>query len=220
MSISAIIFDMDGLLIDSEPVWEAAGKSVLAGYGHQLSSAQYASSTGLRTAEWLMHWFTYFGISNMHLAEAEATIVNEVIKAIEPNPIPMPGVNHVLQYAIQKGYSIGVATSSPMRLAQVAIKGLGIGHYIQAVASAEHLIYGKPHPEVYLNCANMLGVLPEACLCFEDSFNGMIAAKAAKMRCVVVPAKTQLKSSVWGAADLKISSLQNVNDLLFQGLSA
>jgi len=125
----------------------------------------------------------------------------------------------VLQYAKQKGYRIGIATSSPMRLAQVVIKALGIGQYIEAVSTAEHLAFGKPHPEVYINCAAMLGAKPEDCLCFEDSFNGMIAAKAAKMRCVVVPAHSQLQLSRWSAADLKISSLQNFNDLLLQGLS-
>ena len=219
MTISAIIFDMDGLLIDSEPIWEAAGKAVLAKYGHELSAAQYASSTGLRTTEWLDHWFTHFGINKLHLPAAETEIVDAVLQAIDGSATAMPGVYHVLQYAKQKGYRIGIATSSPMRLAQVVIKALGIGQYIEAVSTAEHLAFGKPHPEVYINCAAMLGAKPEDCLCFEDSFNGMIAAKAAKMRCVVVPAHSQLQLSRWSAADLKISSLQNFNDLLLQGLS-
>ena len=78
--------------------------------------------------------------------------------------------------------------------------------------------YGKPNPQVYLDCATQLGSSPLECICFEDSFNGMIAAKAARMKCVIVPAHHELQDNRWFAADLKISSLQNFNELLMQTL--
>ena len=90
---------------------------------------------------------------------------------------------------------------------------LGITHYLQAVSSAENLEFGKPHPQVYLDCAALLGSSPLQCICFEDSFNGMIAAKAARMKCVVVPVHAQQKDHKWAAADLKLSSLQNFSEL-------
>jgi mannitol-1-/sugar-/sorbitol-6-/2-deoxyglucose-6-phosphatase len=91
----------------------------------------------------------------------------------------------------------------------------GIGPYLSATASAENLPYGKPHPQVYLDCAAALNSNPTSCICFEDSFNGMIAAKAARMKCVVVPHYSQLKDEKWAAADLKLSSLQNFGELHF-----
>jgi sugar-phosphatase len=96
----------------------------------------------------------------------------------------------------------------------------GIKNYIQAEASAEELPYGKPHPQVYLDCASMLGSHPLECLCFEDSFNGMIAVKAARMKCVVVPHYESSREEKWAAADLKISSLQNFGELHFNMLNA
>jgi mannitol-1-/sugar-/sorbitol-6-/2-deoxyglucose-6-phosphatase len=77
------------------------------------------------------------------------------------------------------------------------------------------LEYGKPHPQVYLNCAKELNSSPLECICFEDSVNGMIAVKAARMKCVVVPAQNQLKDERWSIADLKVSSLKNFGELHF-----
>ena len=81
-----------------------------------------------------------------------------------------------------------------------------------AATSAEDLPYGKPHPQVYLNCANALQVAPVNCVCFEDSFNGMVAAKAARMKCVVVPHASEQDHAKWGAADLKLNSLEQFTE--------
>jgi mannitol-1-/sugar-/sorbitol-6-/2-deoxyglucose-6-phosphatase len=211
-TLDTVIFDMDGLLIDSEPIWEKAGGELLAGYGCTLSSSMYASSTGLRTREWLQYWFNHFGISHDTIDAAEKQIVDLVISGIQQHGEPLPGVVHVFEYFQQKGFKIGLATSSPMRLADLVVHKLGIGHYLQAITSAEFLPFGKPHPEVFLQCAQQLQSSPLQCVCFEDSFNGMIAAKAAKMKCIIVPSPAQFTSEKWGAADIKISSLAQLND--------
>lgn len=93
------------------------------------------------------------------------------------------------------------------------MQSFGIGDYIKVKTSAEHLDHGKPHPQVYLNCAAELQSSPLECICFEDSVNGMIAVKAARMKCVVVPAPQYLKDERWSIADLKISSLKNFSEL-------
>jgi sugar-phosphatase len=94
-----------------------------------------------------------------------------------------------------------------MRLIDVVVDKIKIRSFLHATVSAEKLAYGKPHPQVFIECANELNVLPNQCIVFEDSFNGMIAAKAAKMKCVVVPEKQVYNEPKWGAADLKLSSL-------------
>jgi mannitol-1-/sugar-/sorbitol-6-/2-deoxyglucose-6-phosphatase len=214
----AVIFDMDGLLIDSEPLWERAGAALLQSFGCTLTHSMYVSTTGLRTAEWLEHWFAHFGITHANRQAAEHEIVQAVIALIKREGKPLTGVRYIFEYFAGKGIKMAIATSSPMHLAEEVVAHLGIGHYLHHITSAEHLLFGKPHPEVYLQCAEKLQVAPVHCLCFEDSFNGLIAAKAAKMTCVVVPAASQLHQPRWAAADLKISSLQNFNDLLLQQL--
>jgi len=211
-TLDTVIFDMDGLLIDSEPIWEKAGGELLASYGCTLSSSMYASSTGLRTREWLQYWFNHFGIPQDSIEAAEKQIVDLVIGGIQQQGQPLPGVTYVFEYFQQKGFKIGLATSSPIRLADLVVQKLGIGHYLQAITSAEYLPFGKPHPEVFLQCAQQLQSNPLQCVCFEDSFNGMIAAKASKMKCVIVPAPAQFSSPKWGSADVKISSLTLFND--------
>ena len=218
MAIDTVIFDMDGLLIDSEPLWLQAGKQVMAQYGKQLTAAEYETTVGLRTQEWLVYWFNYFGLPHTTIASAEVQILSLVQEMIMQKGNAMQGVQHIVQFFLEKKFKLGLATSSPMALAQAVVQKLGLATHLQAITSAEHLQYGKPHPQVYLQCAEALGSEPENCLCFEDSFNGLIAAKAAKMKCIVVPAAHQLKDARWGAADLKISSLQNFNELLMNRL--
>lgn len=210
---------MDGLLIDSEPLWQEAGTEVMARYNVSLTTDQYHTSTGLRTNEWIRHWFAHFNISLEHAPEAEAAIVRKAVDKIGARGQALPGVQHILSFFKERRFHIGLASSSPMELIEVVIDKLQIGAFINARTSAEHLLYGKPHPQVYLDCAAALDVAPVECLCFEDSFNGMIAAKAARMKCVVVPERGQQQLPKWGAADLKLGSLVNFNGLLLEGLS-
>ena len=218
MELNTVIFDMDGLLIDSEPLWNEAAGELFRNYGVQLSAQQYATTTGLRTREFLIFWFNHFKISPEYIAEAEIKIVDKVIELVKQKGKPLPGVSHILNFFTERNFNIGLATSSPPGLINVAIDILGIRTYIHAISSAEGLAYGKPHPEVYLNCAEKLSVLANQCICFEDSYNGMIAAKAARMKCVIVPSLKDSNMPVWEAADLKISTLQNFNELLLHSL--
>jgi mannitol-1-/sugar-/sorbitol-6-/2-deoxyglucose-6-phosphatase len=218
MRLDTVIFDMDGVLIDSEPLWEEAGAELLARYGCVLTHEQYVRSTGLRTREWLEHWFRHFDLEMTTLDRAEQRILDSVLEKIKQRGQAMLGVDHVFDYFRKKGFKIGVATSSPALLAEHVLRQIGVAAQVSAMASAEHLPYGKPHPQVYLNCAAMLQAEPYECLCFEDSINGLIAAKAARMKCVIVPGKHQQTIPQWGIADMKISSLQNFNDLLLNQL--
>jgi mannitol-1-/sugar-/sorbitol-6-/2-deoxyglucose-6-phosphatase len=215
--LNTVLFDMDGLLIDSEPFWEEAGKELMQQYNVTLTAAQYHISTGLRTEEWVQFWFNHFNIED-DTAQAIETIVTKAIDKIARFGEPLPGVHYILEYFKSRHFKIGLATSSPMSLVDVVVNKLNISNYLQAISSAEKLPYGKPHPQVYMNCAAQLHATPLDCICFEDSFNGMIAAKAARMKCVVVPSAALHNETRWSAADLKISSLQNFNDLLLQGL--
>jgi mannitol-1-/sugar-/sorbitol-6-/2-deoxyglucose-6-phosphatase len=219
MQLRAVIFDMDGLLVDSEPLWAEAADEVFKLYGVSLTHEQYITTTGLRTREFVQWWFRHFKIGDEELSRAEKNIITRVLDKVKYKARVLPGVDHIFDFFYRKQFKIGLASSSPLELIELVVEMSGISKFLHAVSSAEDLPYGKPHPQVYLNCAEALGVDPSECICFEDSFNGMIAAKAAKMKCVVVPHHAQLKDERWGAADLKLSSLQNFGQLHFNMLS-
>ncbi len=212
MAMNTVIFDMDGLLIDSEPLWEEAGQETLQYYGATLSAPEYNITTGLRTKEWIEYWFEHFKIDKKHAAEAGNRIVKLAIEKIDAQAIGLPGVDHIFRFFREKNFRIGIATSSPVELIDVVTEKLSIRALLDGFSSAEDLDYGKPHPQVYLNCAIELGTSPLGCVCFEDSVNGMIAAKAARMKCVVIPHSALADDKRFGLADLQLSSLLDFTD--------
>lgn len=218
MQLNTAIFDMDGLLIDSEPYWQEAGTETLQQFNITLTQDQYHHTTGLRTKEWIDYWFSFFNISPDHAHSAIDIIHRKAIEKIGTSGEAMPGVGKVLSYFKDQSFRIGLATSSPIALVDVVLEKLGIRHLLDAISSAEHLPFGKPHPQVYLDCAEALGANPIQTVCFEDSFNGMIAAKAARMRCIVIPAPDQFSLAKWGAADLKLNSLLEFNGVSLNSL--
>ena len=218
MQLNTVIFDMDGLLIDSEPLWGEAAHEIFGRYNFQLTKTQYATTTGMRTKEFVEWWFNYYKIDARHNEEAENAILQNVVEKVAAKGKALPGVEHIFNFFIQRNFKIGLATSSGKPLIDVVVDKLGIRNFLQSIESASDLPYGKPHPQVYLNCAVALNSHPTQCICFEDSFNGLIAAKAARMKCVVVPAPHDSKNEKFNAADLKISSLINFNSLLMQTL--
>ncbi|HEX8356440.1 MAG TPA: hexitol phosphatase HxpB [Segetibacter sp.] len=213
MDLNTVIFDMDGLLIDSEPLWTKAAAEVFEFYGKKLSPEDFVQTTGLRTSEFVSWWLRDYKFDETELEKISEKIIELVIKRIRLEGKAMPGCDYILNFFQQRGYKIGLATSSPLRVADTVIGLLGIGKYVQVKTSAEKLDYGKPHPQVYLECAKALNSSPLQCICFEDSVNGMIAAKAARMKCVVVPEYHQQKDDKWSIANLKISSLKNFSEL-------
>lgn len=218
MAINTVIFDMDGLLINSEPIWQKATNKVFEKLDLKLTNEQYDKTTGLRTNEFLQHWFTFFRIDESLLQETEDEIVDLVIEEVKATKPLMAGVGYILDFFKNRGYKIGLATSSPPILIDAVLQTFSLQSYFEAIASANFCNYGKPNPEVYLYCANLLNVAACNCLCFEDSINGMIAAKAAKMKCVVVPYPHQAKDPRWSLANLQLSSLVNFNELHLQKL--
>ncbi len=213
--MNTVIFDMDGLLIDSELIWQEATAEILATKGLHITQQQYESTTGLRTAEFLEHWFEHFKLDKSLLNQWQNIMYELVINKVKTKGNIMPGVDYIFNFFAEKNFKMGVASSSPMILIDCIIDMLNVRKHLQAITSAEALPYGKPNPQVYINCASELNSKANECICFEDSINGMIAAKAAKMKCAVVPATSQMQDTRWSLADLKLASLSDfTNDNL------
>jgi sugar-phosphatase len=218
MRTTTAIFDMDGLLIDSEPLWYEAALESLAKFNIQINHQEYYASTGLRTKEFLEYWLGKFNIDLSRLPETEIDITNRVINKVFEKGMIMPGVEAAIQLADQHQLKIGLASSSPLSLINAVLEKTGLSDKFSVTCSAEHLPYGKPHPQVFIDCAIALNSKPVECICFEDSFNGLLAAKAARMKCIVVPHPDQLHAEKWNIAELKLSSLEHLQRENFSAL--
>ena len=212
MKTTTAIFDMDGLLIDSEPLWYEAALESLAKFDIHIGPTEYYASTGLRTKEFLEYWLGKFNIDLMRLQETEADITSRVIGKVFEKGTTMKGVELAIESVKKANLKIGLASSSPLSLIHAVLEKTGLQNEFTVVCSAEHLPFGKPHPQVFINCALALNSHPVECLCFEDSFNGLIAAKAARMKCVVVPHPDQFNETKWNLADLKLASLDSMSN--------
>lgn len=205
--IHAVIFDMDGILIDSEPAWQKAEHQVMQSLGLPVSFDDCLQTTGLRIDQVVNFWYQRYPWDNYDNQAVATQIVNKVVAHIDAHGAPMTGVIAALDLCKAKGLKIGLATSSSHALVDAVLTKLSIGHYFDAIKSAEYLALGKPHPEVYLNCADALGIAPSHCLAIEDSFNGLVAARAANMQTLAIPAPELRGQTKWGIAHHQADSL-------------
>ncbi len=207
-----VIYDMDGVLTDSEPLWKIALEEVFNQLGCNLTKQDFQRTVGLRIDEVIAYWYNevkWIGPTNQ---EVEQSIINKMIHLLNTHAKPLPGVLESLEYFKSKGLKIGLATSSYSVLIDCVLDTLNIRHYFDYTYSAENERYGKPHPGVYLHVAEKLDLNPRHCLVVEDSFTGVIAGKAARMFVVCVPEKTHHPDQRLIAADKIFDNLNEVID--------
>ncbi|MGS0727539.1 hexitol phosphatase HxpB [Shewanella sp. 0m-11] len=212
--LKAVIFDMDGVLIDSEPVWQIAIFEVMTKLGLNISMQDMTLTTGLRIDQVVAFWYARFPWKNYSNQSTADAIVKQVVRHITSDGEPMAGVVNALRSCKQHQLKIGLATSSSNDIIHAVLNRLQIGSYFEAVYSAEHLAHGKPHPEVYLKCAEALKIDPINCLAIEDSFNGLISARAANMQTIAIPEAQLAAQSKWVIAHQQLNSLEELPDFL------
>lgn len=207
-SFKAVIYDMDGVLIDSEPLWKIAMGNVFEKYGSTLAPHDFQKTVGLRIDEVIHFWNLHeqWGITNEKVVEQE--IITVLIGLIKANPKELHGVTQSLQFFKSKGLKIGLGTSSSELLIQTVLEALELKHFFDYTYSAEHEAYGKPHPGVYLKVAQELGVKATECLVIEDSWNGVLAGLAARMKVCCIPEKTHLPHPNLIVADYHFEDLE------------
>jgi sugar-phosphatase len=206
--ILAAIFDMDGLIMDSEPLWDRAELDVMASMGVDITRRdELPDLLGLRIDVVVGLWFAQQPWNGPSCEEVTARIISRAISLVEEERPLLPGAREAVALCKANGLLVGLASASPLHMLEKVLTMFDLRDQFDALASAEKLPYSKPHPQVYLDCAAKLGVDPLTCVALEDSTNGMIASKAARMRSIVVPAEENREDPRYALADVKLTSL-------------
>lgn len=208
MSLTAIIFDMDGLMVDTEPLSRQAWEQVIAPFGYRLADDVYGRMVGLRLDQSVRVFLNAYPLPLS--AEETRARRNRYYRTILARGVPiMPGLMELQAEISRRHLPWAVATSSPRRHAQQILAQLGLQESCQAIVGGDEVPHGKPAPDIYLLAAERLGVLPRRCLALEDSAPGCRAAAQAGMAVVAVPNRVT-ETAVFPCAHHIFKSLSEV----------
>jgi sugar-phosphatase len=207
--IKAIIFDFDGIIVESEHLWVEVEQKIFESAGVFLTPEMCRQTTGLNTQDSIQHWYDVYKFTSKSKFQLYKEIMESMQAAMLEKAELKEGFLDVLQYFVDKNLPLAVASASPLKLITTALKKFHLISYFKIINSGENEEIGKPHPALYLGASRKLGIDPVHCLAFEDSFNGAISAKAARMKLVAVPEKHHFDSGLFDFADLKIASLKD-----------
>ena len=217
--IKAVIFDMDGLLIDSEPYWRKSHVEVITEHGGSITEDDVRQMAGKRTDEVIRHWQDTQKLHHLSADDLESKVVSKVIENVKLNGKELPGVRQVIQIIENHSVPMAVASSSSPEIIDAVLDKLDLRKHMKLAHSAKYEEFGKPHPAVFTSTAQKLGVNPEDCLVFEDALSGIKAAKSAGMKCIAVPENiNQNKTEFKELADLVVNSLSDVTWITIQSL--
>lgn len=205
--IEAIIFDMDGLLVDSEPLWQKAEIEVFKTVNIELTLENCHETTGMPTLDVVNYWYKKLPWSEKSVEEINAALLKKAAELIAAAINPMPGVEKLLLKSRQMGLKIGLASASPMNIIEVVLTKLNLFGYFDFYHSAMLEKKNKPDPAVYLTVAQKLETPITKCLILEDSGNGVKGAVASQAVVVAVPSVYEFEDSKFNIANYKIHSL-------------
>ena len=209
--IEAVIFDMDGVIIDSEPFWREAQLKVYKSLGLEMTEEMCAVTTGLGTYEAVLYWYKIMPWSGSEsIKEVCDAIETEVSNIVKARGVPNIGILELIDRLKNANFKIGLASSSPMHLINAVLDTLKIKHLFEVYHSSEFEEACKPHPGVYLGAAKLLGVNPSKCLAVEDSITGMKAGLAAGMYVAVLPNSMFLDNLEYNKAHVRLNSLHEL----------
>ncbi len=219
--IKAVIFDMDGVILDSEPFWKEAEIKIFNSLGVPLTEQMCETTTGMRLVDVITLWYDRYpwDIKKDTFEKVNAEIVNALIKLIKQKGELNNGVIDLLEMFRSKGLPMAVASSSDLKIINAVMDKFELTGYFKVIHSAEFEDYGKPHPAIYITTANKLGVLSSECLAIEDSFNGVVAALAARMKTAAYPEKTNFYNPKFAIADIKFRTLKDFSEEEFNILN-
>lgn len=210
--IKAVIFDMDGILIDSEPLWQEAEILAFSRVGIHLTNEMCMETMGLRVDEVIRFRYEQKPWKNKSLKEVENEILDELERLISEKGAAMNGVEYILNFFKQREIRIALASSSYVRIIDAVLNKLKLKGTFEVVHSGEFEERGKPDPAIYLSTLQKLNVSTNNAIAIEDSYNGLLSAKSAGLKTVALPEKSVWRESKFDIADLKLKSLLEFDD--------
>ena len=211
--IEAVVFDMDGVLVDTEHLWDEVREALTEEWGGRYTPEAQEAMMGMSSLEWSRYLHETVG-----LRESPAVINEEVVRRMlaryETDLPVVPGAVEAVRRLDAAGLRLGVASSSNRELIDAVVRRLGLTDLFAVTVSSEEVPRGKPAPDVYLEAARRLGVRPAQCVAVEDSASGIRAAHAAGMRVVAYPNRHfPPPSDVLALADDVLGSLAGLTAL-------
>ena len=206
----ATVFDMDGLLIDSEVLWHQAEVEIFGRLGVPLAEGDGRLTKGMYVDEVVRFWYARHPWEGESVAEVTDLLLARVGDLVEGVGRLLPGAQRAIDLASERG-PVALASSTPRALIERCLGHFGLYESFATIHSADVEPFGKPHPGVFLAAARALGVDAPACLVFEDSSAGVIAAKAARMSVVAVPVLEDRSQAAFALADLVLDSLEDLS---------
>ncbi|MER7443663.1 HAD family hydrolase [Micromonospora avicenniae] len=207
--VDAVIFDLDGVIVDSEPVWEEVRRAYVATHGGTWQPDSQRRLMGMSTGEWARYLSAELGVSRT--AEQVATEVIDEMTRRYAERVPLIDDADEVVRRMATRWPLGLASSSPTRLIAATLAATGLTDSFRTTLSTEETARGKPAPDVYLAVAERLGVAPTRCAAVEDSSNGVRSAAAAGMRVVAIPHGSYPLDE--DAAELAAVTLGSVDEL-------
>ena len=210
----ALIFDMDGILIDSGPLWRRAEVRAFGEVGLEIEEADCFQTQGLRIDEAVAYWFDRSPWTGASCEDVAHAVVEHVVALVGREGEPMPGALDAIEWARRTGWRLALASSSPHVLIGTVLERFEIADRFECAHSAEDEALGKPHPDVYLSAARSLALDPAECIAIEDSANGLLSARAAGMPCIAVPPVETRADPRFEAAIARLDSLHGLPEAL------
>jgi beta-phosphoglucomutase-like phosphatase (HAD superfamily) len=207
--VAAVVFDLDGVLIDSEPIWTSVRKDFVAREGGVWHPDAQRRMVGMSTAEWSRYISAELEVP-LPPSEIGFRVVDAMSVRYGDQPPLVDGAVDTVR-ALATRWRLAMASSSPRLLIDRVLESSDLGALIRISVSSEEVERGKPAPDVYWRVADSLGVTPEACVAIEDSQNGVRSALAADMRVIAIPDPNF--SLGWPLADRVSASLANIKEL-------
>jgi len=209
---------MDGILIDSERHWQLTERALFADMGIDLTDSLLVETRGLRTEEMVAHWSSRFSMDGKDPKVLMEEYDQRMVETMKKEVDLMEGARELIGMFREMALPVALATCSSHDHIDAVMEKHGLRSSFDLLVSAAVDMPGKPHPEVFLRTASRLKIDPTLCLVFEDSFYGVVAAKAARMKVVAMPDSSEFDQDRFGAADLKIRSLCDFTLHTFQKL--
>jgi len=183
--IDAVVFDLDGLLLDSEQVWDEVREQLTRERGGRWHEGATRDMMGMSSVEWSRYMHERLGLPEP-AAEINAEVVRRMLERYRERLPLLPGAVEAVRRLAAR-WPLGLASSSNRELIELALEAAGIAELFRVTVSSEEVERGKPAPDVYVEAAKRLGIAPERAVAVEDSHNGILSARAAGMRVIAVP---------------------------------